>query len=1240
MAKSYFPMLPKVEEDISKILSDQAGIWKDTDINFLRGLANSLDCGESIKDMGAVDSIPDMWARPLLFKMALFDFETTRQFITGLHEKVLGEWRALLAMFALKEFKQLDLSAEQINLREDKSDLAMILKSLAPHESLTGNRDAWLTDIYIISLNALPIAMTSPTTLIACAADYETTFAGKISAPWSNNQQTLTDPIKFLSAAELSALRSWLANLYDKIQQTEKIGSQAKEISNALLKCLADYEQDVAAAVQNVDGIAYEFIPSNMNLHVGTARFLDETIKGRTPRFEDSAVRLLTSVKNILLVSPDMVRDFARFEGVDPSRLVVWQGIGASEISDTKLTNDRNKIGRTNLGNAEYRRPEDFFYERMAVVEPANAFPNSPHINGTETIAEDLTPILPIKRELIDLFGAAEIAARLSISNDANNFYLHFNFPLSGVNGDGKSFRWTKAYPKRDLIYIDQDVPVVELWPNIRRKGWQNYFLYYENYRAQSDDDYPAKDIYFVTPYGQDIGENFLSNRVTAKLNDFPDALICTYNPPSHIGKEPFDIGVIILNKPKVIERNVGLTWKIGVDFGTSSTMVFCAVNDEQPRPLNLQPHLYQVTASGGARAQTYRHFIPSQIPERADGSFLSVFHLLNRGELKEVRPLKDGHVFLLSSENTRVFEQLADQIDANLKWADDDRQRRKTAAYIGQICMQAAVEAAAHGADKVRWNFSYPTAFSQAQKISFRGICSEAVEDGVEFWTESKAAAYHFNKMDGKAGNFAQGAICVDIGAGTTDISVISGTPPRIVWHTSIRYAARQMFKPIYDNYELFAEEKISVDKLRDETQRQAVIDADMREHSDKYLSDLKFKTGNEQVRNVLQAAQFATGGLFHYLGELVKVLHDCGYYQGDKIPHVFVGGNGARIFNWLTGGTDIDDNIYLKVFEKILTSASGLNGYRKFNLHMSGQPKIEVAAGMIAERPANDEEFFDEEKINTDMFGDADELIYSAVPAGSDFVQSDEQQAATAFISAYDIADGITIKNIGEFKTFVDRFNSAQKLWADGILFDEDITEEIIRDVNNFYMDKRGRDVKTLDVEPIFIAELKLFLPRLTSGGIVKKIAVAEKKSSEENISVGANFVNSFNTLDRLSGFSARQAREKFLRRYKVRAFSCANVDERMNSPTIAPKFVEVMSTAGGDFWACHVEGNIFAVVPNLKNYTENHHAERAFGMVFDSDFDGGTYSRIRVEQAAIFDLIGVTWTLKQRGKIILSK
>ncbi|MBO4779299.1 MAG: hypothetical protein J5497_01535, partial [Selenomonadaceae bacterium] len=66
----------------------------------------------------------------------------------------------------------------------------------------------------------------------------------------------------------------------------------------------------------------------------------------------------------------------------------------------------------------------------------------------------------------------------------------------------------------------------------------------------------------------------------------------------------------------------------------------------------------------------------------------------------------------------------------------------------------------------------------------------------------------------------------------------------------------------------------------------------------------------------------------------------------------------------------------------------------------------------------------------------------------------------------------------------------------------------------------------------------------------------------------------------------------------------------------------------------------GNTFAVVPNLKAYTENHHAERAVGLVFASNFDGGTYSRLHVRRAATFELVGDKWRLKQAGELFLSR
>ena len=1115
MAEEYFPMLPKIDDKKSRIQRDQAGIWKAAINTFMSDLVTSLAEGQTISNIEKIDSIPDIWARPLLFKMALFDLNSAREFVAGLHDRVVGEWRSLLAMLALKNVKHLNLKALSINLSQDNTPLANVLKSLIPHESLDGNADAWLTDIYVIFYNDFPIAMTSPTTLLVSAADYVGTFRGQLSFPWSNDGKTLTDPINHLSRDELLDLKSWLKNLYGKVQALSRNANFVNENDTAinLLKCIELYQNDIARALgaANTD-VAAKFESSKLNLHMGVSRLLDETVQGRAATINDSQVRLLVdssrSNKKLILVSPTMARAFAQQEGIDPARLVIWSGINANNITDSDLQGEKNKIGNVNLNNTEFRRPEDFFYEQMAVVEPGNVFLGSLEISGAIVLADnDLTPILPIKRELAEIFTPQEIVKRLSISEDSDSILINFNFPLSGINGVGTDYRFTKEYPKRELIYIQQEVPVVEIWPNIRMKNWNKYYLYYENYQAQAqgESDILVDEMYYVEPwtFGKKLNEDFpaqgLKNRFTAKLDNFPEALIVNYK-TANLSSAASEVGMVLLQTPKLIQRQAGFNWKIGVDFGTSSTMLYYGENNKQPTPLNFETRLFQITKSSGARAQTFVNFIASKPPERSDGSFLSIFHLLNLRDTNAViRPLQDGHV--LSFINSTIFEQLGHRVDSNLKWKDDPVGRRKVAAYVQQICMQALVEAAARGVDSIQWNFSYPTAFSQEQKLAFEATCRDGLNNAyensgfnidtnidVEIWSESKASAFYFNKLNNSGTNFTNGAICIDIGAGTTDISIISGQPGRIIYHTSVQYAGRYMFKPIYDNYALFAgSDKAAGTQRNDFEERNALIDTDMRLHSEDYIKDLAFKTGQEDIKNVLQGTQFATAGLFYYLGQILNVLHAVGQYEEKTLPDVFVGGNGSRVFNWITGGVNPNDNPYLSVLEKMLADASGLEYGKKFRLNFSHYPKVEVASGMIMSKPNNADEFFDEERINFELFNEhaKDEFICNSVLAGGEFFEDDKKLDAATFISVHDMSDGISIKTLDEFTKFIKCFNDAPKLWADGIPFDDDAADELIRDVNSFFVSCKGEIEKKIFLEPVFIVELKALMEMFNYNG-----------------------------------------------------------------------------------------------------------------------------------------------------------
>ena len=1109
-------MLPKIIPEIDPIVKDFAGKWQEnTSSDFLKKLATSLEVADA-KNLEFISSIPDVWARPLLFKMALLGTESG-EFVQGLTSKVVGEWRSLLAMFALKNLKQINLKVEYVDLASDNSNMAKVFKELIPKESLNGDENAWATDLFIIYFNGLPIAMTSPITLVASAADYVSTFRGKIPKPWSDNGNYLTDPIKNLQPAEREALAYWLNELYAEIR---KIASEDNFEANVLLACVDSYIKD--ATVSNAS-TNYTNVDSYLNLTKGVARLLNKTVAGKAFAVEDSHVRLITnpsrSDKKIILVSPRMVREFADQESIDPAQLVIWQGVNANDVTEENLRGtERNKIGviplkitdKGKVENVEYRRPEEFFYDRMAVIEPGNSFPGSLNnsIAGITVLADTgLTPILPIKNELLEYFTPKEIAENMSIEEDEDNIYVYFNFPLSG-NGGGAKYRYCKVYSVKDLIYIQNDVPVIEMWPNIQLPNWNKYYLYYENYQSTNNSGELANDIYYVKPYvyGREIGEDFKTgghegklNKFASKLDLFPEALICSYKSPE-ARENIFEIGVVLMDM-KMLDRpaaGTGKVWKIGVDFGTSSTMLYCREGKNSPRPLVLKPHLFQITASGGARAQLLENFIPD-MNYQEDGSFLSIFHSLHSATT--VRPLIDGHVFMLKSDNTYAFERLKNDIDANLKWKGDAKGKAKTAAYIGQICLQAVVEAAAENVTNITWNFSYPTAFSGVQKMTFDNTCCNAIQaayentgynydkNDIESWSESQASAYYFNETfapSKKGVAFVGGTVCVDIGAGTTDITVISGSPGRVIYHTSIQYAGRYMFKPIYDNYQLFVSAEtansISNISLEDIEQRQAIMDAAMRDHSEEYISGLGLKAQEEDVVAVLQGAQFAVAGLFYYIGELIGKLHEEGHYSDETIPQIFVGGNGSRIFQWLTVGSSIKGNKYLTVLENMLAKASGLAKNKNFYLDLSHQPKVEVAGGMLSNKPVHHEDFFDEDKIKVDLFGEeADQYIANAVLAGAEFLMDGKSYSAEDFISAHEVSAGINVKTMEEFKNFISAFNSSPSLWFEGVPLDDDAISDLIRATNSHFVGEKGQEVKNIFLEPVFIIELKNLMEML---------------------------------------------------------------------------------------------------------------------------------------------------------------
>ena len=156
--------LPEFKANIGR--PDRPGVWHGYDPKILRGVGGGIVVGDADAARG-VSSVPDVWARPLLFQNALPPDSGH-----PMRERLLQEWRGLLSLLALHEIQPYELQVTPVPL--DGGTFANALRRLSPAPvALEGNdtRYEW-TDLLLIRCEGIPVGAFSPTTLVYTSADY------------------------------------------------------------------------------------------------------------------------------------------------------------------------------------------------------------------------------------------------------------------------------------------------------------------------------------------------------------------------------------------------------------------------------------------------------------------------------------------------------------------------------------------------------------------------------------------------------------------------------------------------------------------------------------------------------------------------------------------------------------------------------------------------------------------------------------------------------------------------------------------------------------------------------------------------------------------------------------------------------------------------------------------------------------------------------------------------------------
>ena len=1071
------PLLPRLTVTNQVTTFGNAGRWEKREPAELERISEGLDVAPPKVASAEVDSIPSMWARPLLFEMALYD---TRH---PMHKRVLGEWRGLLAMLALKEWGDFPLTTERIEITNTKNppdaeDFLRALQKLLPKDTLD-TKTTWET-LNLILFNDQPIGITSPTTLVCTSVN----CFGRISGvPWFN-ERFLDDPIPKLNSFEKEAVADWAKHLYEHTQSLPD-----GEIKANLRGLLHSFMDDL--------GEAPGFSPlskTGLGLTQDLFKCLNNPV---APRDLPSSVELVPSrnkqPKTCLLV-PDQT--IPEVWAVDPQNVFVWKG---KTLATTQSFSGQSKL--TLPTHVHLRSQKDFFTDQLFVINQEKAFHDHSTLvaKGSEDLTFNgipVTPILPITEELLTYLDVRDLNERITFDQQNSNIVVNLRLTLSGINGKNLDFVISKEYDAANVSSIGVG-PVLAIWPNFRTPDWKAYYTYFTT---------AAQDTFYAKPFlaagersdprtfSDDLGDG---KKEITKTERFPETMLCEYN--------GIKAGILLISVPEETLSADGTAWTIGVDFGTSSTTVYrYRKGDANPQQIAFNDRLLRITDSPAFQpSMFYNDFLS---PEREQTPFFSLFQKLGNQETDE--PLLDGHIYFLYDYKALPS---AENIVNDLKWSTSQTDREYIKVFLKQLCLQCTAEAINNGADEINWNFSHPLAFTERDRGQFESIwkdvgsaCESATGLSQRVVTpaqsESVVTAKFFAsgpQNEYAPGGFASGAVCIDIGGETSDISIWQNN--ELYWQTSLRFAGRHIFLNLFrENPEFlknFGVDTTDINLLKEASTGEndnfyAQADALIQAKGQEWLKKLSGTVGSEPaIQPFVQLISLGVAGLLYYVGLLLNYLSQREAGFKSEIPSIYIGGNGSKILHWMADGDFSPDHpmalLCRNHLKHVILNASGFDSDNNRGIEISRYPKEEAAYGLVAEGTKL--------KLNATQFN---------VLAGEAFTETVTDDTET--VTDYGWAEILTVERLGnrlsisennleQIENFIKNFNAGLGTEINmPVNLDETLSgrthdsatvrDAIFEELEKVFQGFNDAEPKEISAEPLFILALKALLEAKT--------------------------------------------------------------------------------------------------------------------------------------------------------------
>ncbi|MEP6947992.1 MAG: hypothetical protein ABI863_01895 [Ginsengibacter sp.] len=759
--------LPKLSFDKKITPPSKAGLWKSDARTVIKGISDAIDIGENAQ---GVSSIPDIWARPLMFQNFLFSVYKKRnpnsdqkQELTLIEKRAFGEWKGLLSILALKKTKLKDEKIEVVPFSPKENDrFCRALTTLAPRPIfIEKNKGYAWTDIMIIRFKGVPVGAFSPSTLVYTAVDYNNDFKKKFNSGSGSGAgpSIMLDSDGFLcpptKEKDLLAVGEWVNNLKTQLSYLLNTSDQARETDRSLATMNGVLLDIWLTEIREMLNISEEETINSEEVRPSLdTPYFDES---KPPEFlkeykiyeallhpleiDDSFIELSKSdielkfernylkykdkeVKHILIISDKLYSDDYR----------IWD-----QLRFDRLGNNIDNILNTYFNKASdqvikgkdiplatdgilWVRPELFFLTDT-LVSSKNELNL---LAGSESdLNINLKFVLPFKKEILDFFSPAEIKTILNPAYDdrPDRVIFTFNLPIIGKKEplQVKKIFKKKSSEKGEGTIVEIETPIIDIFPDYIGDNWRKYYLFQGNI-----DKLKVNPVIFgdnVQETHKDYVKNYSGSNQKVRVtsisgdNSFPEGLAL-------FDENDAPAGLILINK-KERSRILEDQWTIGIDFGTSNTNVYKKVGEDGiPQHWSYDFEGYTRNISNNTSDLKGKLFNDFFVPtSRIDLPITTTLKLYNRDNDENKDILTD---FFIYFPQDKKYE-FPDFVLSNIKW---DGEIINTKFFLKNLLFLILVEVVQKNAASVVFAYSWPKAFSQETMVLFQQTWDAVYEE------------------------------------------------------------------------------------------------------------------------------------------------------------------------------------------------------------------------------------------------------------------------------------------------------------------------------------------------------------------------------------------------------------------------------------------------------------------------------------------------------------------------------